>query len=232
MRCQKVRYYLSAYCKGEMTGGRRKAVAAHLESCPECHREEVAFREILGATRGMPEFQVGVDFNSRLLSSIAEARFKETRSKAYLPKRIPIVTWTRALPAVAAACLVVAFTLSGGLKYFKIQNEPAAYAINAQTGDRDDRYLTVQPQPDHVLAQHASQTIAGANWTFSKQMARANRFRGLINSMVGYRTDAGYIRSMDNPFALIMFNPGHGVSVSVMPMTGNNAETKMVREAR
>jgi hypothetical protein len=168
-----------------------------------------------------------------LLNQIAAARFKETRTKAYLPKRIPVITWARTLPVVATACLVVAFALTGGLNYFKMpQEEAITLADNSQSGEMDNRYMTIQPQSDHILVQPASQLSNNANWTFSKQLARVNRFRGLLNSMVGQRSGAGYVRSMENPFALIMFDAGHRIPVSVIPVPGNSAETRMIREVR
>ena len=62
MRCQRVRFYLSAYCKGELAGGRRKALAAHLERCPECQREELTYREVLHATAGVSQLRVSARF--------------------------------------------------------------------------------------------------------------------------------------------------------------------------
>ena len=177
MRCRKVRSYLSAYCRDELSGRRQKAVTEHLEDCPECRREEAVFREINGYMVELQQSRVSDDFNARLLSRIAQERFKKTREKAYLPKRAPMFTRGQLIPAVASACLVLVFALFGGIGVLDNRHEPGVYADRSESpSELDDRYLTAQPKADHVLTQHAR-----AEWAFKKQVARAGRIRNLMN---------------------------------------------------
>lgn len=179
MRCRKVRSYLSAYCKDELSGRRQRAVSEHLEGCPECRREEAVFREINSHTVSLPQNKVSAEFGDRLLNRIAREKFKETRTRAYFPRRTPVLGWGRLVPALATMGLVLAFIFYGGLNFLTNQSEPDSYTNIAVTSDRvDDRYKDVQPQPDHVLSQHVR-----SNWAFKKQVARANRIRNLMNTL-------------------------------------------------
>lgn len=185
MRCQRVRYYLSAFCRGELSEGKRKAVAAHLQSCTECSREESFIREMSMAGRHLRTYQTAPDFNARLLNRIAEERFKETRSKAYFPpKKAPVFSWSRAIPVAATACLVLAFVLTGGVKNL-LTDEPSPLAVEEiSTGSGlDDRYLTVQPQGEHALAIHKRTSAGSGQWAFQKELARVNRIKGFVNSL-------------------------------------------------
>jgi anti-sigma factor RsiW len=179
MRCRKVRSYLSAYCRNELSGRRHRAVAEHLDVCPECRREEAVFREINGYTAALPRHEVSADFNATLLSRIAQERFKKTRARAYLPKRAPVFTRGQLIPAVASACLVLVFALFGGIGILDNQHEPGVYADRGRSvDDLDDSYRTVQPAANHTLTQHAK-----AQWAFEKQVARASRIRNLMNTL-------------------------------------------------
>jgi len=179
MRCRKVRSCLSAYCRDELSARGQASVKEHLDRCAGCRREEAVFRELNGSLNTLPEYHVSDDFNTRLLNRIAQERFKETRSRAYLPKRVPIFGWGRLIPAMATACLVLAFVFSGGLGILDNQDQPPTYANNGQGGEYlDDRYKDVQPDQTHVLIQHSQ-----SNWVFQKQVAKANRIRNLMNQL-------------------------------------------------
>ncbi len=162
MRCQKVRSFLSAYCKGELAEKRTGAIAAHLEGCIRCRYEETAYRELNKSVGELSGYTVSDDFNSLLLKRVADERFKETRSKAYLPKKIPVVTFNRLAPIFATACFVFAFIFSGGMDLFIDTQEVSTYVST----ELDDSYLTVQPE-----------------WEFNKEVARATRINGLVNQL-------------------------------------------------
>lgn len=208
MRCQRVRYYLSAFFKGELSEGKRKAVAAHLQSCTECSREESVVREMSMAGRRMMAYKTSPDFNARLLNRIAEERFKETRSKAYFPpKRVPVFSWSRALPVAATVCLVLAFVLTGGVKNLLNHDAtPMAVERHSPGSGLDDRYLTVQPQGEHALAIHKRTSSTTGQWAFHKELARVNRIKGFVNSLASQSNFDPYAgRGTDN--LIIPVNP-------------------------
>lgn len=226
MRCQKVRYYLSAYYRGELSGGKRKAIAAHLKSCPACQQQEAAVREIAEASESLPEFRVSSDFNARLLNRIAAERFQETRNKAYFPKRVPIINWGRTIPVVATACFAVAFVLAGGLRNLGIQKDSApAYEVasnnTAGTTGLNESYMTVQPDVDHrAFTQHAA-----SGWAFQKQLAKANRIRGLMSSLASQKNFESCCAPItNNPY--LMVGPGFYIEIpmrgaTIMPLPTN-----------
>jgi len=181
MHCQRVRSFLSAYCKDELSEKRTRAIAEHLDNCPKCRSEEQTMRRILGAARSLPQPQLPTDFNSTLLNRVAEQRHRETRSKAYLPKGIPVFTFGRVASVVATVCLVGAFIFAGGIDYLLYPDNPDMYAVETSSADGlDDSYLTVLPEADHVLTAHQSR-----DWTFRKQLDRATRIKQLMNRLSG-----------------------------------------------
>ncbi|MEW5923875.1 MAG: zf-HC2 domain-containing protein [Candidatus Zixiibacteriota bacterium] len=178
MRCRKVRSYLSAYCNDELTGRRQASIREHLGRCADCRREEAFFRELNGSVSTLPKLRVTDDFNTRLLNRIAQERFKETRTKAFFPKRAPVLGWGRLVPAVATVCLVLAFVFSGGLGILDKHDQPTMLANQDQGNqDMDTLYRIIQPNEDHVFTAHST------NWAFEKQVAKANRIRNLMNQL-------------------------------------------------
>jgi len=163
MRCQRVRSFLSAYCKGELAEKRSGAIAAHLEGCTRCRYEETAYRELnksIGELSG--DTAVSDGFTNTLLKRVADARHEETRNKAYLPKKIPVFSFNRVAPVVAAACFVFAFVFSGGMNLFIETQETQSFVST----ELDDSYMTVQPE-----------------WEFNKEVARATRINGLMSQL-------------------------------------------------
>nr|MBN2277918.1 zf-HC2 domain-containing protein [candidate division Zixibacteria bacterium] len=219
MRCQRVRSYLSAYCKQELTGRRLRAVREHLDGCPECRREEALINEISGATAGLPRYSVSSDFNSKLLNRIARERFQETRTKAYIPKRIPLFGWAKLIPAVASITMVIALVFYGGLGGLNTPpDQGVIIADNTDDGDGlDDRYKYVQPESNHVLNQHVN-----SEWAFKKQVARASRIRALMNSLASQtdfkRDNIQFATSQNFPM-----NQGFFIRLPLDGMTMNRA---------
>ena len=118
MRCQKVRSYLSAYCNDELAGRKKLAVDEHLSTCALCRKEESLYNAMFAAKSEIGSLEVSNDFNNNLLNRIANERFAETRTKAYHPQRPPLMVWSKVVPAVVSAFVVV-FALvtlfSGGI---------------------------------------------------------------------------------------------------------------------
>ncbi|UCD16205.1 MAG: zf-HC2 domain-containing protein [Candidatus Zixiibacteriota bacterium] len=187
MRCRKVRSFLSAYSKSELTEARHRAIFEHLESCPECRRMEAGFREVNGALKKIPAAQISADFNSRLLSRITDERYREVRTKAFLPKQAPVIGMRRMAPVLATFCLMLAFVLTGGIEKLLVPDQEYMVAQqDAPLNELDNRYMTVTPDAGRTLSQHESK-----HWRFDRQVARANRVRGYMNQLAGANTFGG-----------------------------------------
>jgi len=188
MRCRKARSYLSAYCNEELTGGHKLAVSEHLATCSSCRKEEAIYRSLSLGGRQVKSLRVSDDFNTRLLNRIAQERFAETRTKAYLPKNAPLVVWSKLVPAVVTACLVLAVGLYS-LDSFNNGNGGAPMAV---LGDRPD-YMTVQPTNNPNLTHPMDK-----DWSLTNQMARAERINTITNrlgSRVGFGNQANQLAS-------------------------------------
>ena len=191
MRCQRVRYYLSAYCRDELSEGRSIAISEHLDNCPECRREESVLREMADALKRTNRYEVSADFTGRMLNRIAAERFSETRTRAFFPKRTPIFGWTRVVPAAATVCLILTFVLTGGVKTI-YNHDLVDRTMAVSNRGLNDSYLTAQPQSGNALIRHAAVSTSGKDWTLKSQLARYDRIRSLISAMQGQNDFASY----------------------------------------
>jgi len=180
MRCRKVRSFLSAYCNDELTGRKKLAISEHLSTCSSCRREEAAIQSISLATRQVSELKVSDDFNTRLLNRIAQERFKETRTRAFFPKRAPVFTWGRVAPVFVSACLLIVV----GIFSFK----------------QSESYLTVQPVNNPNMTVNMKK-----DWSLNDQLARAERVNRITNRMTAA---AGYLSAFD--YGNRMVSSSHG----------------------
>lgn len=172
MRCRKVRSFLSAYCRDELMGRRQAAVSEHLLNCRSCRTEEEVYRQMFAAMAEMPEEPVSEDFNARLLDRIAQERFAETRTKAYLPKSAPLFSWRKAVPAFVAACLAIFAIVS-----MMPSHQPGAPAMADKSAD--DAYLTVQPVSNPNMTVHMPK-----GWSLDRQLAQAERANRIRNNLM------------------------------------------------
>lgn len=174
MHCRRVRSYLSAFSNDELIGALLREVREHLATCPECRREEAVYRSIRLSTRHFSTGHVKPDFNTRLMDRLAQERFAETRTKAYLPHRAPRMWWRLAPIAVSAvAVLLVAISF---VKSPDDQNTPQPPEFT-RTG-QDNSYLTVQPHGNPNLTANLKH-----DWSLGNQMAQSDRLSRLTNSM-------------------------------------------------
>lgn len=100
MHCRKVRSLLSAACSDELDSRQQAVVKDHLVSCPSCRKEASYYSSLRLAARELPKRTPSEDFNTRLLNRIAQERFQETRTRAYLPRRAPRLTWRTLAPVL------------------------------------------------------------------------------------------------------------------------------------
>ncbi|MBN2226748.1 MAG: zf-HC2 domain-containing protein [candidate division Zixibacteria bacterium] len=214
MQCRKVRSFLSAYSKGELEEAKRREISAHLEQCPECRREEAGFRDVFGALSKLPDARLSDDFNNRLLNRIADERYRETRTRAYLPKQAPAIGMRRMVPVVATFCLMLAFVLTGGIERLLVPDD-GGYMVAQQdmgSGNMDDSYLTVQPAASRTFSQHASK-----HWNFDRQVARANRVRGYMNQLASSNTFADNTTAWSTQGKLVLGHLGLGPATTYRP---------------
>ena len=172
MRFRKVRSFLSAYSNGELTGKRQKAVREHIAQDERLQAEARVYGAIRKASEEIPEMKVSKDFNAGLLNRIAEERFAETRSRAYLPpSRVPAPRWLKVAPVVAAAML----TMVVGIGMLA----PDAELFPGQSAQGlDNRYLTAQP----VNNPNAAQSLP-SNWSLDRELQRSQRINQIFSTM-------------------------------------------------
>lgn len=175
MRCQKVRSYLSAYCRGELDGRRKLSIDEHLAECAECRHEEAVYLSINEASTKLTEIKVSADFNNSLLNRIAHERFAETRTNAYLPKEAPMFAWNKLVPAVASAAVVLLVAMSLFIGSNGENRGQLGFAENT-TNELD--YLTVQPTNNPNMTVNADK-----DWSFNRQMARSQRISNISNNI-------------------------------------------------
>ncbi len=181
MRCRKVRSFLSTYCSGEAEDRRSAQIESHLDDCKSCRREADVYRSMNSMTKQMTSLKTSDDFTARLMTQVANQKFAETRTKAYLPKRIPI--FGRRRLATVSAMAVVLLAVGIGVKYDGLYLNPGgpAYTEVASLDGSGvtDRYLTVQPIDNPLLNENKS---------VSKLIQQYNRWRQFSRSI---RVNAG-----------------------------------------
>jgi len=182
MRCRKVRSFLSAYCHDELNSRRKLAMSEHLLTCSACRREEDIYGQMAETSAQLPSVEISEDFNTKLLNRIAQERFAETRTRAYLPKAAPLLSWKGLAPVVVTACLAVFAVIS------LVPNDNSSSPMFAGdetsltdpgSGDLDDSYLTVQPTTNPHMTVNMEK-----NWSLDRQFARAERIRKISNSII------------------------------------------------
>ncbi|HSG99923.1 MAG TPA: hypothetical protein VLB27_07740 [candidate division Zixibacteria bacterium] len=135
------------------------------------------------------EYRVSEDFNTRLLNRIADERYAEVRSQAYLPKHAPHFTFAQAAPAFAAFALVAFVALNSLQSFPGADPAPANTASIAATEQAEpslgaalglsDEYLTVVPidNPTYAGVAPASSRAAGAPTGATMVSGADNRYR-------------------------------------------------------
>ena len=171
MRCQKVRSYLSAYCNDELAGRKKLAVDEHLSSCALCRKEESLYNAMVSAKGEIDTLQVSNDFNNVLLNRIANERFAETRTKAYHPQRPPLFRWSKVVPAVATAFVLI-FTF---VSMYSTGTITEQQKITVQNNSLDNSYLTVQPTNNPNM---------NKDWSLDNHMARVERSNRISRNMM------------------------------------------------
>lgn len=201
MHCRKVRSYLPTFSNGELSGSVQMAVREHLSNCPACRAESATYVAMKQSLKSKARITTSSDFNTKLLNRIAQERYSEVRTKAYLPKRAPLFTWRTVAPVLvtSVALAVTGVTLIKDNYYFH-STESVAQAVNPA---QDDSYLTVQPTFNPNLS-----SSLGPSWSLNRSVAQSERLttlgRGLTSRGYGY----GHLASVNQrPMdAAVFFN--------------------------
>lgn len=177
MRCRKVRSFLSTYSKNEISAGTAAKIKRHLDECVSCRRELEMVQSVQAMVKGMAPRKTSDDFTARVLSRVAQERFAETKSKAYLPGRIPLLGGVRLAMVSTVAVVVLALGISFNTGHvFVSPSMPQATLTAPAPGSTgaDDRYLTAQPTDNPLLNEHKS---------VSRMIAQYNRWREYSKSL-------------------------------------------------
>lgn len=185
MRCRKARSCLSAFCNGELGERQAALIREHLADCPVCRAEAQAVSTVMVSRKQMPTLRVSGDFNSRLLHRIAQERFAETRTQAFLPHRAPVIGWGR-LATVSAATLLIFVVAGFGYFSWHEGGSDSRFAGSGSTSGRyslgsDDSYLTAQP------VGNGGNVALTSGWSFRDQLAKVER----LNRLTSHLTDRG-----------------------------------------
>jgi anti-sigma factor RsiW len=195
MRCRKVRSLLSAASSDELDVRRQAAVREHLASCGSCRKEASYHTAVRQAIGQVPQKSVSQDFNTRLLDKIAHERFQQTRTRAYLPHGVPVLSWRALVPvAVTAVLALVAIYSFNGSNNSLSGSVPSAQLPTSM----DDRYLTIQPTSNHKAA------IGMENdWSLKQQLARSERMEAVSREMTNrYGFGDMYLTSASTPMGV------------------------------
>ena len=171
MRCRKVRSYLSAYCNDELSGRKKLAVDEHLSTCAFCRKEEAIYYSLNSSKNEIGTLKVSEDFNTELLNRIARERFAETRTKAYQPQNPPIFVWSKVVPALASAFVLLLVAIA-------VMSPSAIQNIASNNDGLDNSYLTVQPTDNPNMTVNMNK-----NWSLGNQLARTERINTISNNM-------------------------------------------------
>jgi hypothetical protein len=162
---------LSTYSRNELVGRQQAEVREHLASCADCRREAASYASICQATQELSAMKVGGDFNTKLLNRVAQERFAETRTRAYLPKNPPLISWRAVVPAVAVAALAIFAAIS----VFTPTQPGSTGMANIGT----DNYRTVQPKDNpNLRAQNFNR-----NWSVDRVLARLERVNNFTRNL-------------------------------------------------
>jgi hypothetical protein len=107
MKCQDIRSAIDAASRREGVPG---TVKAHLGGCPDCSRYADETSALLTLLSALPRVQTPADFEFKLRSRIARAKYESQGQKSFLERLwANSFTWGQAATVMAAIALVVAF---------------------------------------------------------------------------------------------------------------------------
>ncbi len=151
MNCRKARSLLSAYSKGELSYSMREKLAAHLEECPACRKQEATIGQINQALLNLPKHELSEDFNMRLFGRIHNAPNGERIRTAHLPKKAPsgIIYWGKLFAPAATVIGAMVLTLTFLVPGATIDTAPGLTPVTAevQNGTADRQYATNYYRP-------------------------------------------------------------------------------------
>lgn len=125
MTCRGVRRRLSAFLDGDLDGAESRAVASHLQGCPECARRWRSLRESVRLLAGMPRVEPSEGIGAGVLDRLEV----ESRGPGLALLFRPV--WSARplmLPSLVPAALVLVTILAAALA---LDQEPRSFATVA-----------------------------------------------------------------------------------------------------
>lgn len=117
--CAQCRELLFDYVSGLTDDAESKAVAAHIESCPECRRELEFIESMLAAAAEIPEVPVPDEVREAVANRLSEAEAEIKRERSGKIRRIV----SAAAPVAAAVALTIGMYAGGVFDSFRNADE-------------------------------------------------------------------------------------------------------------
>ncbi|MDO5310717.1 MAG: zf-HC2 domain-containing protein [Clostridia bacterium] len=117
--CVQCRELLFDYVSGLTDDAESKAVAAHIESCPECRRELEFIESMLAAAAEIPEVPVPDEVREAVANRLSEAETEIKRERSRKIRRIV----SAAAPVAAAVALTIGMYAGGVFDSFRNADE-------------------------------------------------------------------------------------------------------------
>lgn len=117
--CVQCRELLFDYVSGLTDDAESKAVAAHIESCPECRRELEFIESMLAAAAEIPEVPVPDEVREAVANRLSEAETEIKRERSRKIRRVV----SAAAPVAAAVALTIGMYAGGVFDSFRNADE-------------------------------------------------------------------------------------------------------------
>lgn len=118
MTCSKAKKPMALYAGGDLSERRKRAVGAHLDSCPACRRELEEYRRALAQIKAAAGAEVPPDWSAgewrALMTRVMGEATERRKELAGRFKSVPRVRWAVASGAAAALVLAAVMLLQNG----------------------------------------------------------------------------------------------------------------------
>jgi hypothetical protein len=126
--CGRVEKLFSAYLEGELQQQLHQKIQEHIRFCSDCYEKEHSLRKLLGLTADLPSEQPSPEFTDRVLKKMEAGEARPLKSLHRFVTLPAVRRWVWAMPAAAAALLLI-LALNFGLinwQAFSTEDKPIA----------------------------------------------------------------------------------------------------------